>query len=192
VAAIGARAAASEDPSQHIQRDGTSRQATLCSSHEAPPGRPAVGLLPSGAMSSSTGLVWRENRVARDGDGEGGLVPQNRCRAARRRNPSSLPSGRGRPPCVRPLDYHVRRSSGSSPWAAIAATCASRSSTKIVTTEFVADPYDVGMESTGRARSWDKVVFRGDPVTGSQTLPPSGGGVGGQPTSGTQSVHKPP
>jgi hypothetical protein len=107
-------------------------------------------------MSRSTGFVWRESRVARDSVGEGGLVPLEPMSSGAPPNPGSLPSGRGRPPCVRPLDY-VRRSSGSSPWAAIAATCASRSSTKFVTTEFVTGPYDVGMESAGRTRSWDKV-----------------------------------
>jgi 3-phenylpropionate/trans-cinnamate dioxygenase ferredoxin reductase component len=30
---------------------------------------------------------------------------------------------------------------------------------------FFSDQYDVGMEYTGFARSWDRVVFRGDPVT---------------------------
>jgi 3-phenylpropionate/trans-cinnamate dioxygenase ferredoxin reductase component len=30
---------------------------------------------------------------------------------------------------------------------------------------FSSDQYDVGMEYTGFARSWDRVVFRGDPAT---------------------------
>jgi 3-phenylpropionate/trans-cinnamate dioxygenase ferredoxin reductase subunit len=30
---------------------------------------------------------------------------------------------------------------------------------------FFSDQYDVGMEYTGFARSWDRVVFRGDPAT---------------------------
>jgi 3-phenylpropionate/trans-cinnamate dioxygenase ferredoxin reductase subunit len=30
---------------------------------------------------------------------------------------------------------------------------------------FFSDQYDVGMEYTGYARSWDRVVFRGDPAT---------------------------
>ena len=30
---------------------------------------------------------------------------------------------------------------------------------------FFSDQYDVGMEYTGRARTWDRVVFRGDPAT---------------------------
>jgi 3-phenylpropionate/trans-cinnamate dioxygenase ferredoxin reductase subunit len=29
---------------------------------------------------------------------------------------------------------------------------------------FFSDQYDVGMEYTGYARSWDRVVFRGDPA----------------------------
>jgi 3-phenylpropionate/trans-cinnamate dioxygenase ferredoxin reductase subunit len=31
---------------------------------------------------------------------------------------------------------------------------------------FFSDQYDLGMEYTGYAPSWDKVVFRGDPQTG--------------------------
>jgi 3-phenylpropionate/trans-cinnamate dioxygenase ferredoxin reductase subunit len=30
---------------------------------------------------------------------------------------------------------------------------------------FFSDQYDVGMEYAGFARAWDRVVFRGDPVT---------------------------
>ena len=30
---------------------------------------------------------------------------------------------------------------------------------------FFSDQYDVGMEYTGYARTWDRVVFRGDPAT---------------------------
>jgi 3-phenylpropionate/trans-cinnamate dioxygenase ferredoxin reductase subunit len=30
---------------------------------------------------------------------------------------------------------------------------------------FYSDQYDVGMEYTGYARTWDRVVFRGDPAT---------------------------
>ncbi|HSR94295.1 MAG TPA: oxidoreductase C-terminal domain-containing protein [Solirubrobacterales bacterium] len=30
---------------------------------------------------------------------------------------------------------------------------------------FFSDQYDVGMEYSGYATSWDRVVFRGDPVT---------------------------
>jgi 3-phenylpropionate/trans-cinnamate dioxygenase ferredoxin reductase subunit len=30
---------------------------------------------------------------------------------------------------------------------------------------FFSDQYDVGMEYTGFARSWDRLVFRGDPAT---------------------------
>jgi 3-phenylpropionate/trans-cinnamate dioxygenase ferredoxin reductase subunit len=30
---------------------------------------------------------------------------------------------------------------------------------------FFSDQYDVGMEYTGFAREWDRVVFRGDPAT---------------------------
>jgi 3-phenylpropionate/trans-cinnamate dioxygenase ferredoxin reductase subunit len=30
---------------------------------------------------------------------------------------------------------------------------------------FFSDQYDVGMEYTGYARNWDRVVFRGDPAT---------------------------
>ena len=121
----------------------------------------------STATSSSSGSACSRARTRRTGglDVDDGILVDERLQTSM---PGVFAAGDVAAPGIRSTGSGSASSTGptrSTRGRSPRATCSARGQIYDCLPYFFSDQYDVGMEYSGFARTWDRVVFRGDPAS---------------------------